>query len=201
MMTARLVAIFVEELGETILQLDVTPNRSDCLSVLGVASEIAAHLDTTVRRPAIEWRGAGVPADDLVSIEIADTDLCSRYCATVVRGVQVGPSPSWLRQRLEAVGLRPINNVVDATNYVMWEFGQPLHAFDFRTLRGAKIIVRRARPGESIVTIDRVDRELDSDTLVIADAERPVALAGVMGGGDTEVNEATVDVLIESANF
>lgn len=190
-----------EEFGETIIQLDVTPNRSDCLSVLGVASEIAAHLDTTVRRPSIEWQGAGEPSDDLVSIEIADTDLCSRYCGTVVRGLKVGPSPRWLRQRLEAVGLRPINNVVDVTNYVMWEFGQPLHAFDFRTLRGAKIIVRRARPGESIVTIDRVDRELDNDTLVIADAERPVALAGVMGGGDTEVNDATVDVLIESATF
>ncbi len=190
-----------EELGDTIFQLDVTPNRSDCLSVLGVASEIAAHLDTTVRRPALEWEGAGEPADDLVSIEIADTDLCSRYCGTVVRGVKVGPSPRWLRQRLEAVGLRPINNVVDVTNFVMWEFGQPLHAFDYRTLRGARMVVRRARPGEKIVTIDRVNRELDGETLVIADAERPVAIAGVMGGSDTEVNEGTVDVLIESATF
>ena len=139
-------------------------------------------LTTTVRRPALEWEGAGEPADDLVSIEIADTDLCSRYCGTVVRGVKVGPSPRWLRQRLEAVGLRPINNVVDVTNFVMWEFGQPLHAFDYRTLRGARMVVRRARPGEKIVTIDRVNRELDGETLVIADAERPVAIAGVMGG-------------------
>ncbi len=190
-----------DELGETVIQLDLTPNRSDCLSILGVASEIAAHLDTKVRRPPIEWLGAGEPADELVSIEIADLDLCSRYCGTVVRGLEIGPSPLWLRQRLEAVGLRPINNVVDVTNYVMWEFGQPLHAFDFRTLRGAKIVVRRARPGERIVTIDRIDRELDNDTLVIADAERPVALAGVMGGSDTEVHEGTVDVLIESATF
>ncbi len=190
-----------DELGDTIFVLEVTPNRGDCLSMLGVAYEIAAHLDSKAQAPAVEWAGVGRPASELVSIEIADPDLCYRYCGTVIRGVKVGPSPRWLRKRLTAAGLRPINSVVDVTNYVMWELGQPLHAFDFDTLRGGKIVVRRANAGERMVTIDHEERELDSDTLVIADNERPVALAGVMGGVDTEVSESTVNVLIESATF
>jgi len=138
---------------------------------------------------------------DVTGVQILDPDLCPRYTARYVSGIAVGPSPLWLRQRLEAVGIRSINNVVDVTNYVMFETGQPLHAFDSKLLRGGRIIVRRARAGEELETIDHVARRLDPEMLVIADAERPVALAGVMGGFDSEISEATTEVLIESANF
>src|SRR5690606_10287381 len=135
------------------------------------------------------------------SVTIEDPDLCPRYLAGIVERVKVGPSPDWMQERLTAAGMRPINNIVDITNYVMLEMGQPLHAFDLRKLSGGRIVVRRARPGERIRTIDGVDRELANDMLVIADAKQPVAVAGVMGGFDSEVGEGTTSILLEAANF
>lgn len=190
-----------EYLGDTLLEVEPTPNRPDWLSVLGVAWEVGALLDKPVRLPAVSYEETGQPIEAETSVEIADPDLCPRYTCTVVRGVRVGPSPVWLQQRLIAAGMRPINNVVDITNYVMLEYGQPLHAFDLDTLRGRRIVVRRARPDERIVTLDGEERALSPEMLVIADAERPVALAGIMGGAETEVTPATQTVLLESASF
>jgi len=187
--------------GEKILLTKVTSNRGDLLSMLGVAREAAAVLDATYRRPEITLAEQGEPIDGAVQISVADPDLCPRYSARLVRDVKVGPSPQWMQKRLIAAGIRPISNVVDATNYVLWVTGQPLHAFDMDLLRGGEIIVRRARPEETIMTIDGELRGLTSDDLVIADAERPVALAGIMGGQRTEVTEWTKNVLIESAHF
>jgi len=188
-------------LDDAILDLDITPNRPDCLSIIGIAREIAALTGRTVRPPAISYDETGEPIEGKASIEIIDPDLCPRYCASLVTDVRVGPSPPWLAQRLLACGMRPINNIVDVTNYVMLEYGQPLHAFDYHKLAQRKIIVRRARESESVTTIDGVERSLASDMLVIADEEGAVAIAGVMGGGDSEVTEGTTAVLIESANF
>jgi phenylalanyl-tRNA synthetase beta chain len=188
-------------LGDTIFDLDITPNRPDCLSVLGVAREVAALTGGSVREPPHTYVEEGPPIQERVSVEIADPDLCYRYVATLIEGVKVGPSPAWMQERIVAAGMRPINNIVDITNYVMMELGQPLHAFDFDRLGGGKIIVRRARPGETLTTLDGVQRRLDPDMLVIADASEAVALAGVMGGADSEVSDATANVLLEAANF
>ncbi len=188
-------------LGDVILELSPTPNRPDWLSVLGVAREVAALTGGEVREPERTYVEAEELASAKASVEIADPDLCLRYVATVVEGVQIGPSPPWLQERLIAGGMRPIDNVVDVTNYVMLEFGQPLHAFDFAKLRGGKIIVRRAREGEKLVTLDGVERSLTGETLVIADAEVAVAVAGVMGGFDSEVTEEATTILLESATF
>ncbi len=188
-------------LGDTVLDLDVTPNRPDCLSVLGIAREVAALTGQTVHDPPLDYFEEGRPAKERMKIEIADRHLCPRYCATLIERVRIGPSPPWLQERLLAAGLRPISNVVDATNYVMMELGQPLHAFDFSRLRGRQIIVRRTRPAETITTLDGSVRPLAPDMLVIADAEGAVAVAGVMGGAASEVSEATTTILLESANF
>ena len=188
-------------LGDAVLDLEVTPNRPDCLCVLGVAREAAALTGQQVRVPPTDYIEAGPEIAGLVRVEIADPDLCRRYCASLVEGIRIGPSPAWMQQRLTACGMRPINNIVDITNYVMMEFGQPLHAFDFQKLGGARIVVRRARSGEKLTSLDGVDRELRPDMLVIADQSEPVAIAGVMGGADSEVTEATTTVLLESANF
>jgi phenylalanyl-tRNA synthetase beta chain len=188
-------------LGDAVIDLEVTPNRPDCLSVLGVAREVAALTRQEVRYPSSQYDEAGDAIDNHVSVEIADPDLCQRYCASLIEGIKIGPSPAWMQQRLTACGMRPINNIVDITNYVMLEYGQPLHSFDFRKIGGAKIIVRRARTGEKLTSLDGVDRELRPDMLVIADQAAPVAIAGVMGGADSEVTEATTSVLLESANF
>ncbi len=192
-----------EYLGDIVLDIEVTPNRPDCLSVIGIAREIAALTRESVRlaEPSYVAADSAGRIDSYISVEIAEPDLCPRYCAALVRGVKVAPSPRWLQQRLLACGMRPINNVVDITNYVMLEYGQPLHAFDYDDLRGKRIIVRRALPGEIITTLDGVTRVLSPDILVIADAERAVAVAGIMGGADTEVKDKTSDVLIESAYF
>ncbi|MFQ5808583.1 MAG: phenylalanine--tRNA ligase subunit beta [Armatimonadota bacterium] len=186
---------------EPVLVTKVTANRGDLLSLVGVARQAAAVLDTTFTPPRPALEESGDPIAAAIDIQIADPDLCPRYSARLIRGVKVGPSPQWLRQRVIAAGMRPINNVVDATNLVMWELGQPLHAFDCDLLRGAKIIVRRARPGEEITTIDEQPHMLTADDLAIADAEMPVAIAGVMGGADTEVHGGTSNVLLESAHF
>jgi len=190
-----------EFLGDTVLDLDITPNRPDCLSVLGIAREVAALTGAGVREPLLGYQELGRPIKERASVEIAAPDLCSRYCAALIEGIQIGPSPPWMQQRLIAAGVRPISNVVDITNYVMLELGQPLHAFDFSLIGGRKIIVRRARPGEVLVTLDGTERPLDPDMLVIADAKAPVAVAGLMGGAASQVSERTTTVLVESANF
>jgi phenylalanyl-tRNA synthetase beta chain len=187
--------------GSPVLDITVMSNRGDCLSMIGVARELAAEQDLPLKLPSFEMEASGPPADSLASIEILDPDLCYRYAATVIQGVRIGPSPEWMARRLTAAGMRPINNIVDVTNYVMLETGQPLHAFDLRLLPGGRIVVRRARAGESLRTLDGVERQLTPDMLAICDETRPVAVAGVMGGADTEVTGSTVDVLIESACF
>jgi phenylalanyl-tRNA synthetase beta chain len=192
-------------LADTILELEITPNRPDCLSMAGVAREVGAITEKGARVPVASVAESDEDAATSVSVEIDDPALCPRYTARLVRGVKVGPSPDWLAQRVAAAGARPINNVVDVTNFVMFELGQPLHAFDAATLaeKAGKraIIVRLAEPGERLVTLDGQDRALAADTLVITDPSGVVALAGVMGGAATEVTDSTVDVLLEAACF
>ncbi|MBZ5560860.1 MAG: phenylalanine--tRNA ligase subunit beta [Acidobacteriia bacterium] len=184
-----------------VLDVEVTTNRPDCLSHYGVAREAATFYRRPLKPLESPVKEAEASASEAASIEIADPDLCARYCGRVIRNVQVKPSPDWLARRLEAVGQRPINNVADVTNYVLMELGHPLHAFDLARLKEHKIIVRRARPGEPLRTLDGVDRALNSANLVIADGVRAVALAGVMGGEDSEISPATTSVLLESAWF
>lgn len=190
-----------EALGGEVLVAEITPNRGDCLSMIGIATEIAAATGAELRlpQPRIE-REAGESIDGRILIRIDDPDLCPRYSARLVRGVTAGPSPEWMRQRLLACGQRPLDILIDVTNYVMFELGQPLHAFDHQLL-GDTIVVRRARDREVLVTLDGAKRTLTADELLITDGERGVALAGVMGGQNTEVNETTKDVLLEGAHF
>jgi phenylalanyl-tRNA synthetase beta chain len=190
-----------EEAGDQVLEFDLTSNRPDCLSHLGIAREVAALTGVAVRLPDLNAKSVGGRAAQFTSVRIEDASLCPRYAARVVHGVKIAPSPEWLARRLKAIGQRPINNVADITNFVMHEMGQPLHAFDLVKLSERRIVVRRARAGERIKTLDGVERELDEQMLVIADAERAVAVAGVMGGEETEISDATTDVLIESAYF
>src|SRR5215207_8099509 len=192
----------VKESGDdSVLEFDLTSNRPDCLSHLGIAREAAALTGAAVKLPDLTVRGAAGKAEEFTAVEIEDPQLCPRYAARVVRGVRIAPSPGWLVERLQAIGQRPINNVADVTNFVMHEMGQPLHAFDLAKLAESRIVVRRACAGEKLKTLDGVERELDGQMLVIADAERPVAVAGVMGGEETEISDSTTDVLIESAYF
>ena len=186
---------------DSVLDVEVPSNRPDCLSHVGIAREVAVIDRKQLRLPSVERFKTEGRAADLTSVEIKDADLCPRYAARLVRGVKIAPSPEWLVKRLETIGQRPINNVADITNYVLHELGQPLHAFDFQKLGGPRIVVRRAAAGEKLKTLDGVERTLTTDVLVIADAERPVALAGIMGGEDSEISSATTDVLIESAYF
>jgi phenylalanyl-tRNA synthetase beta chain len=190
----------VAGLDDTLIEFEITANRGDCLSILGLAREMAAAVDKPIQLPPTRVEKPLSKKTDF-TVEIHDFDLCPRYTARVIEGVKIGPSPKWMQRRLEACGVRSINNIVDISNYVLLEFGHPLHAFDLDTLQGRKIIVRRARPGETLLTLDDQERKLHEDDLVIADAERPVALAGVMGGAETEVSETTVNLLIESAYF
>jgi phenylalanyl-tRNA synthetase beta chain len=186
---------------DAVFELDVATNRPDCLSHLGVAREIAAIYGSELKPPKVELHEANTPAVDVFSISIVDTDLSARYCGRYIADVKIGPSPDWLKARLELLGVRSINNVADITNYVMLELGQPLHAFDADTLDRQQIIVRRANLEEKITTLDGVERELNPSMLVIADADRAVAIAGVMGGAETEISSKTTKVLLESANF
>jgi phenylalanyl-tRNA synthetase beta chain len=189
-------------LADVVLEVAVTPNRPDCLSVLGLAREVAALLDQPLRRPETAVAEVAEPAHPLAKVTILDAVGCPRYAARLLLDLTVGPSPFWLRRRLQVAGLRAINNLVDVTNYVLLEFGQPLHAFDFQKLRGGEIVVRRPHPGEShFVTLDGQERPMTPETLLICDRDKPVALAGVMGGLESEVTEATRQVLIESAYF
>lgn len=192
----------VHEAGDDfVLDFDLTSNRPDCLSHLGIAREVAVIAGGGVRLPEVEPSRLGGRAADFTAVEIQDADLCPRYAARVVRGVRIATSPEWLVKRLEAIGQRPINNVADITNYVLHEQGQPLHAFDLQKLTEQRIVVRRARAGEQLRTLDGMERALDEQMLVIADAARAVAVAGVMGGLETEISNETTDVLIESAYF
>ncbi len=183
------------------IDLEVTSNRPDCLGHIGVAREVAVLFRQPLQIPAASVSESGHPIADSVSVSIDSEDLCPEYHARLIRGVRIGPSPAWLRDRLAAVGINSVNNVVDVTNYVMLECGQPLHAFDFDRLNGSRILVRQARQGEKIRAIDQRDYELAAGMCVIADAERPVAVAGVMGGLDTEISGTTTNVLIEAAAF
>ncbi len=186
---------------EIVWNVKITPNRGDWLSMIGVARELAPIVGGRMCMPGISVVETDPPSAESISIRLDAPDLCRRYVGVVIRGVTIRESPDWMKDRLIAAGMRPINNVVDVTNYVMLELGQPLHAFDLSLLHGAQIIVRRARPGETITSLDGVERKLEPEMLVIADADRPVAIAGVMGGADSEIGEQTEDILIESANF
>ena len=188
-------------LGDVIFDLEVTPNRPDCLSVIGIAREVAALTGQSLHLPQVSYEETALPVNEQISVEITAPELCPRYCASLINGVRIAESPRWMQQRLLACGMRPINNIVDITNYVMLEHGQPLHAFDYDRIRGKRIIVRRATGGEAIVTLDGVERVLYKDMLVIADEERSVAIAGVMGGANSEVTEQTTSILLEAASF
>lgn len=188
-------------LDDHVLELDLTPNRGDCLSMIGVAREVAALLKVEMRLPESDPVESETLASDLAAIEIQAPELCRRYVGRVVKGVRIGPSPQWMQQRLRTAGIRPISNIVDITNYVMLELGQPLHAFDYDKLADHKIVVRSAQPGEPIVSLDGAERVLNESMLAICDPQGPVAVAGVMGGLDSEVVDNTKNILIESAYF
>ena len=186
---------------DSIVEFEITNNRPDCLSVIGIARESAVTFGAELKTRAPQVKGAGGDIDKLISVEIADPELCPRYTARVVKNIRIEHSPKWLRHRLRAAGVRPINNIVDITNYVMLEYGQPMHAFDYACLDGGKIIVRTASNGETINTLDGTPRSLTPGMLVIADSAKPVAVAGVMGGENSEITGKTQYVVFESANF
>ena len=185
-----------------VVEFEITPNRPDCLSVIGLAREVSATFDVplTLHDPVVKGGADGVLCE-LLDVETQDPELCPRYTARMVRNVKIAPSPKWMRERLRSMGVRPINNIVDITNYVMLEYGQPMHAFDYRYVKGGKIIVRRAKDGEELTTLDGQVRKLNRDHLVIADDTRAVGLAGIMGGENSEIVSDTTDVVFESANF
>jgi phenylalanyl-tRNA synthetase beta chain len=195
----------IEALEETaagpLLDAELTSNRADCLGHYGVAREAAALYRLPLKKIAPQLRESGDPASAVTRVQIDNPELCGRYTARVLRGVRIGPSPDWLRQRLEALGQASINNVVDVTNYAMLELGHPLHAFDLETLQERRIVVRRARTGEKMRTLDGIERPLTPEMCVIADASRPVAIAGIMGGAETEIRGSTRTILLESAVF
>ena len=198
---AQIGAPLVDHLGDSVLDIEVTPNRPDCLAILGVAHEAAALTGQVVTEPDASYPEDGPTIDTQITIEIADPALCYRYTASLVTGVRIGPSPRWMQDALARAGQRPINNIVDITNYVMLEYGQPLHAFDFDKVRDRTIIVRPARPGEALTTLDGESRVLQPPMLTIADSHDAVGLAGVMGGAGSEMHEGTTSVLLESASF
>ncbi|HBB18079.1 MAG TPA: phenylalanine--tRNA ligase subunit beta [Syntrophus sp. (in: bacteria)] len=191
----------VLDLGDAVLDIGVTPNRADCLSIVGVAREWAAIAGGKLRVPVTDVVENDEDIEKITSVTIDDPDLCPRYTARIIKGARIGPSPLWIRQRLEAVGLRPINNIVDVTNFVMMELGQPLHAFDYRFLEEGRIVVRRSREGESFISLDGKERVLSADTLLICDGVKPVAIGGIMGGLNSEIQPDTETVLLESAYF
>ncbi len=183
------------------IELDLTPDRSDALGHIGVARDLAALLGLEMRKPVVEIIESDTPTSSMVCVELDDPVACPRYAARIVKNVRIGESPTWMRQRLQAAGIRSINNVVDAANYVLMETGHPLHTFDLRYIEGEKIVVRRAKDKEKITTLDGKERELDDSVLLICDGKKPVAVAGVMGGENSEVKDDTTDLLLESAYF
>ncbi|MEE1491785.1 MAG: phenylalanine--tRNA ligase subunit beta, partial [Massilioclostridium sp.] len=188
-------------LNDTCVEFEITSNRPDCLSVVGLAREAAAtfHVPLKLKEPVV--KGSGGDIHDELKVEVQNTDLCFRYVAKLVKNVTIKPSPRWMRERLRASGVRPINNLVDITNYVMLEYGQPMHAFDLRYVAGNSICVRSAKNGEKITTLEGVEHELTDRMLVIADAEKPIAVAGVMGGEYSGIMDDTATVVFESASF
>ncbi len=190
-------------LNDTTVEFEITSNRPDCLSIIGLARETAASFGTelNLHTPVVKETDNGKTINDYISVEVKDPELCPRYTARVVEDIKIEPSPKWLRARLRACGIRPINNIVDITNYVCLEYGQPMHAFDYNFLKGGKIVVRRAESGEKITTLDGIERNLTSSNLVIADTEKAVAIAGVMGGENSEIIPETKTIVFESANF
>src|SRR6266566_4496447 len=191
----------VDVLGEVVLEFAIKAHRGDLTSIIGIAREVAALTKQELRIPRPSLHEQGRPAEEMVQVTVEDPELCPRYTARIISGVKIGPSPEWMGRRLLMAGMRPINNVVDVTNYVMLEFGQPLHGFDYELVRQRHIIVRRARPGEEMTTLDGVKRKLTTDMLLITDPEGPIAIAGVMGGAISEVSDETTTVLLEAANF
>ena len=186
-------------LGDTVIEFEITPNLVHAFSILGIAREAAAIVGAEVQEPPVADL-SGVDQDTTL-VQIDAPELCARYCGIIMDNVQVGPSPSWMTRRLSAAGVRPVNNLVDITNFVMLEMGQPMHAFDLKNVAGERIIVRRARQGETIETLDHRVRELTTEDLLITDAEKPIAIAGVMGGVNSEVTDDTTSILLESAHF
>ncbi len=193
----------VEALGmrDTVFEYEITSNRVDCYSVLGIAREAAATFRKPFVPPAVEVKENGENIDDYISVEVKDPDLCSRYCARVCTNIKIAPSPEWMQRRLRASGIRPINNLVDITNYVMEEYGQPMHAFDLDTIAGHKIIVRRAADGDEFETLDEQVRKLDKDILMICDAEKEIGIAGIMGGENSKITDHVKTVMFEAATF
>lgn len=193
----------VEALGlrDTVFEYEVTSNRVDCYSVIGIAREAAATFRKPFYPPKVQVQGNSEKVEDYISVEVQDQDLCPRYCARVCKNIKIGPSPKWMQRRLAASGIRPINNLVDITNYVMEEYGQPMHAYDLDTIAGHKIIVRRAKDGDVFRTLDGQDRNLDSEVLMICDAEKEVGLAGIMGGENSMITDSVKTVLFEAATF
>jgi len=189
------------DLKDTVLDISITPNRSDCLSIIGIAREVSAITGSKLKYPDSTVQENEEDINRITSVEILDTDLCPRYSGRIIKNVTIKPSPLWMRRRLEAVGLRAINNIVDITNYVMLELGQPLHAFDYRFLEEGRIVVRRSRTGETFTSLDEKERILETDTLMICDGVKPVAIAGIMGGLNSEVKEDTETIFLESAYF
>ncbi len=190
-----------EQLGDIVFDISTWANRADLLGVMGFGRETAAITRQPLREPDRSHSESARRASDAISVTIEDPDLCRRFTASLIEGVTIGPSPAWMQERLQKAGMRPINNVVDITNYVMLETGQPLHAFDYDLVRGKRIVARRAKDGEKLVTLDGVEREFDGEMLLICDGEGPVGIAGIMGGGNSEVSESTKNVLLEIANF
>ena len=193
----------IEALGlhDTVFEYEITSNRVDCYSVIGIAREAAATFRKPLVLPEVTVKGNGEKAEDYISVDVQDKELCPRYCARVCKNIKIGPSPKWMQRRLAASGIRPINNLVDITNYVMEEYGQPMHAFDLSTIAGHKIIVRRAKDGDVFRTLDGQDRSLDSDVLMICDAEKEVGIAGIMGGENSMITDSVTTVLFEAATF
>ena len=188
-------------LDDTVVEYEITSNRVDCFSVLGIAREAAATFDKAFVPPVVKETGNEEKASDYIKVSIEDDDLCSRYVARVVKNIKIGPSPAWMQHRLAAHGIRPINNIVDITNYVMEEYGQPMHAYDMRTIAGNEIIVRRAKKGETFVTLDGQERKLDDSILMICDGEKAVGMAGIMGGENSMITDDVTEMLFEAACF
>ena len=193
----------IEALGlrDTVFEYEVTSNRVDCYSVLGIAREAAATFNKPFKAPVVEVKENQEKVEDYIQVEVVDKDLCSRYCARVCTKIKIGPSPKWMQRRLAASGIRPINNLVDITNYVMEEYGQPMHAFDLDTIAGKKIVVKRAKDGEEFQTLDGQIRKLDSEILMICDGEKEIGIAGIMGGENSKITDEVKTVLFEAATF
>ena len=201
--TAEVGKSAVEALGlnDTVVEYEITSNRVDCFGILGIAREAAATFRKPFIKPEVKKTGNSENANDYISVEIKNPELCKRYCGRVVKNVKIGPSPEWMQRRLANCGIRPINNLVDITNYVMEEFGQPMHAYDLNTIAGKKIVVRTAENGESFQTLDGQERKLDENILMICDAEKPVGIAGIMGGENSKITDDVKDILFEAACF